>query len=69
MTDTEELKRLINSSGFKLSYIADQMELTTAGLRKKINGENEFKASEILKMAEILGMDKKKRDNIFLTIR
>ena len=69
MTNTEELEKDIAASGLKLSYLADQLHLTTAGLRKKIKGQNEFKGSEIVKLAELLKQDKARRDFIFLTIR
>ena len=67
MTDTNMLMNVINESGLKLSYIAASMGLTYAGLRKKINNESEFKASEIVAITPILHLDKEMRDRIFLS--
>lgn len=41
--------------------------MTPYGLRKKINGETEFKATEIVKFQEILKISNTERDKIFLS--
>ena len=66
MTDTKELRKLIEESGLKYSAIADKMGLTYYGLQKKINNVNEFKASEIINLCEILKIDSlKDKERIF----
>ena len=66
MTNTVELRKRINSSGLKLKYIADYLGLTPYGLQKKIDNFNEFKASEIWKLCNLLGItDLETRDEIF----
>lgn len=54
MTDVELLREKIDKSGYKLSYLAKQLGITPQGFYLKINGTNEFKATEIQKLCEIL---------------
>lgn len=56
MTDTTELRGKIEDKGLKLRFIAEQLGLTPYGLTLKIDGKNEFKASEIKKMSDILSL-------------
>ena len=66
MTNTALLRNTIYDSGLKLSYIAKKMGLSAYGLQKKINGESEFKASEIAGLCDILKIDDaRRRDAIF----
>ncbi len=54
MTNTELLKEYIEKSGLKLTYIAEKMEISRAGLWKKINNLSSFDQYEIEKMCNIL---------------
>lgn len=66
MTNTALLRNTISNSGLKLSHIAKQMGLSAYGLQKKIDGESEFKASEITGLCDILKInDTRQRDAIF----
>lgn len=66
MTNTEELRRIIRESGLKYMAIAAKMGLTPYGLQKKIDNKNEFKASEIVNLCEILKIDSpEERERIF----
>ena len=67
MTNTELLEEKINKSGYKKSYIAKAIGLkSTSGLSKKVRNENEFKASEIDALCELLRIDTlEERDRIF----
>jgi transcriptional regulator with XRE-family HTH domain len=47
MTNTELLKEKVKASGLKYTYLAKRLNLSREGLSKKVNNENEFKASEI----------------------
>lgn len=67
MTDTKLLKQKIDESGYRFSWIAKQLNLSPYGLRKKVDGENEFKATEIMKFQEILKISNDERDKIFLS--
>lgn len=65
MTDVEELGVEIAKSGLKISHIAERLGLSREGLYKKLNGETEFKASEIMQMKTILRLSNERRDEIF----
>lgn len=66
MTNTKLLEDLINKSGFKRSFIADKLGLSTYGLQLKIQGNNEFKPSEIEKLCELLKITSLNlKENIF----
>lgn len=65
MTNTELLKERIDRSGLKLQYIAEQLGLTRFGLYKKLNGESEFRQSEIMKIGELLSLTAEDRDALF----
>lgn len=54
MTDTERLNEIINKSGYKKKYIAEQLGITRFGLDKKITNVTEFKASEINILCNLL---------------
>nr|DAD79352.1 MAG TPA: Protein of unknown function (DUF739) [Myoviridae sp. ctNQr16] len=65
MTDSEALNKVIENSGLKLTFIARALKLSREGFYKKINNQTEFKASEIVKMQEILNLSNEQRDKIF----
>ena len=65
MTNTVLLNKTIKESGVKRYALAEQMGITYQGLLNKINNVSEFKASEIKKMSEILGIDLELRERIF----
>lgn len=66
MTNTELLKKKIDESGLKISFIAEKMGLSRQGLYYKINGEREFTQSEIILICDILKIKSKpERDLIF----
>lgn len=65
MTNTTLLEDYIKKSGYKKSYIAEQLNLTPYGLNLKINNKSEFKASEMATLCEILKINAKDKDAIF----
>ena len=67
MTDTKMLEDYIDKSGYKKSYIADKLGLTTYGFMLKVKGNSEFKSSEIVSLCDILKIDGNDMVNIFLT--
>lgn len=69
MTDTYELRREIEKAGIKYKFLAEQLGITTYGLQKKIENVNEFKASEIEKLSDILSLSVEKRMSIFFAIK
>jgi len=66
MTDSKELRRLINEKGLKLGFVAQELDLSSYGLQKKIDNQNEFKISEVSKLCELLDIvDADERMRIF----
>lgn len=65
MTNTLLLEDRIKKSGYKRSYIANKIGMSAYTLSKKINNENEFLASEINGLCDILNIDTNDRMRIF----
>lgn len=69
MTDTERLRKAIDKSGLKISCIMEQMGIKSyATMRDKIENRQEFKASEIAKLCEILHLGADQMNEIFFAI-
>ena len=66
MTNTDMLKKAIEESGLKLSYIAEKLGISRAGLRNKLQNKTEFTESEIIKLSQLLNLNSEARDQIFL---
>lgn len=56
MTDTKLLNKKIEESGYKLSYIADQMKMSRSTLYLKVNGVRPFNQYEINDLCTILNI-------------
>jgi DNA-binding Xre family transcriptional regulator len=54
MTDTYELEKVIRQSGLTKKQCASELGLSEQGFLLKLNNKNEFKASEIDKLCQIL---------------
>ena len=65
MTNTKELRIAIERSGYRIYFIAQNLGLTYTGFQKKVNGESEFKATEISKLSKLLKLSVAERDRIF----
>lgn len=65
MTNTSLLERYIESSGYKKSFIAKQLGITTYGFTLKVNNKSEFKASEIKTLCNLLKIGAKDKEAIF----
>ena len=46
----KKLKERIEKSGYKLSYLAEQLGITRFSLTNKLNGVTDFKSEEIKKL-------------------
>lgn len=55
----------IEAIGCSKSEIAESLGITRQALYNKLNGENEFKSSEIRRLSEILCLTPDERDLIF----
>lgn len=65
MTNTVLLEQYIEKSGYKKSFIAAQLGITTYAFMLKVNNKSEFKASEITILCKLLKISAKDRDTIF----
>lgn len=65
MTNSALLEDYIEKSGYKKSYIAKALGITRSGLFLKCTNKNEFKASEIEVLCELLNIDIDDRIRIF----
>lgn len=54
MTNTKLLKRIIEESGLKVSFIADFVGISRQALWNKVNNASQFNQYEIDKMCDIL---------------
>lgn len=65
MTDTFELEKRIRLAGFSKSSVAHTLGITPYGFSLKCKNKNEFKASEIAKLQELLGLNQTDIQRIF----
>lgn len=66
MVNTEALEKKIRDQGIKKVFLAEKLRITSFGLSKKINNINEFKASEIQTLCELLNITSlKEKESIF----
>lgn len=65
MTDSKALRCWIAKKGLKLKAIASAIGITPYCLKKKIDNESEFKASEISVFVDVFHMTREDRDAIF----
>lgn len=61
----EKFKEKVNEKGFKLIYVANQLDITGAGLNRKMAGYSTFKLTEIYKLVDLLDLKKEDINNIF----
>jgi len=57
VTDTLKLEFAIRRAGFTKTEVAKRLGLTTQGFLLKLNNVNEFKASEIATLYELLHLN------------
>jgi predicted transcriptional regulator len=61
----DTLKEIINAKGFKLNFVASELNITRKALYKKLRGDSEFKASEIARLVDMLRLTSKETKEIF----
>lgn len=69
MTNRNELKAAIIRKGMNMGDLAKEIGITSGSLSNKANGRNEFRASEIERIADILGLNYEDIGNIFFAKR
>ena len=65
MTNTTALRDAVSRSGLKYRAIAGEMGISPYTLQKKIDNETEFKASEIVRLSDLLDLSDAERNAIF----
>ena len=66
MTNFELLNKKITDSGMTIVAIASKSGILRQTLYNKLDGNGEFKASEIIGLTKTLHLTKAERDKIFL---
>ncbi len=57
MTDSEALRKLIESKGLKMKFVAEYLGLSPYGFQLKMNNKQEFKTSEVAALCELLDIN------------
>lgn len=65
MINSNALIERIEAKGLKRAAIASQLGITVLSLRRKINGESEFRVSEVIDMVKLLGLSREDMYAIF----
>ena len=65
MTNGKLLKEIAKAKHRTLQELAEAVGLTRQGLFKKMENRSEFKASEISKISDLLGLSEQQKQNIF----
>lgn len=65
MTNTSLLEQYIEKSGYKKSFIAQQIGITAYAFTLKINNKSEFKANEIAILCKLLKINTRDKEAIF----
>ena len=65
MTNTALLEQYIEKSGYKKSFIAEQLGITAYGFALKVNNKSEFRASEMTILCKLLKINAKDKEAIF----
>lgn len=65
MTNTKLLRKKIDESGYKITFVANQCGLSYQGFLKKVKGQSEFKVNEVQILKNTLNLSNKEADEIF----
>lgn len=65
MTASQKFKDYMKARGYTVKTLAEQVGMSHESLYQKIGNERAFKATEIMRISEILGMSTADRDEIF----
>jgi ribosome-binding protein aMBF1 (putative translation factor) len=53
----ENIRKLVKESGLKRKYVARVLEMKYDTFRRKLNGETEFKISEVVNLCKLLNIN------------
>lgn len=65
MTNTELLQEKLNSSGYKMTFVAKELGITYQALLNKLNNKREFIYGEIISLGRLLHLTGAEVDRIF----
>jgi DNA-binding XRE family transcriptional regulator len=65
MTNSDLLRKAVEKSGYKKSYIAKRIGLTYQGYLNKECGKSEFRQSEIEEICKLLDLTTEEKEAIF----
>ncbi|MGN6715428.1 hypothetical protein [Anaerocolumna jejuensis] len=66
LTNTKLLRNLIIDKGLKMKFVADYLGLSAYGFQLKLENKQEFKASEVSALCDLLGIKSlKEKEDIF----
>ena len=65
-TNSEMLRYCTARAGINSTELARRIGITYPALKKKTQGDSEFKAGEIIAIKEVLGLSSEEVSNIFL---
>ena len=65
MTNTDELKKRIALSGYRIAFIAERLGISYQAFNNKANNVTEFKASEIKTLVHFLQLSEEDVQKIF----
>lgn len=65
MINTKLLEKKISDSGMTMVSLAEKTGILRESLYNKLNGNTEFKASEISSLSKVLRLSTRERDAIF----
>ncbi len=65
MINASALLDAIHQKGLKLGFVAEKMGVSRQTFALKLNGESEFKVSEIETLVKTLNLSTEQRDKIF----
>lgn len=68
MTNTELLREKLDKSGYKLTFVAQQLDLSYQGFLNKVSNKSDFTAPEIAKLKELLHLSAQDCNDIFFTL-
>ena len=65
MINVNELKKAIDDSGYKLTFIAKKLNLSYQGFLNKMQGKYEFNLAEIQELSKVLNLTDERKKKIF----
>ena len=66
MTDSKFLREVIDENRWSITALSEKLGISRQSFYKKMNGDAEFLASEIVHLSKILGLTTAQRNRIFL---